>query len=241
MPQRVPPFEFSDPALRVRQFLYEYWCERGHGPNLRAVHEATGLSRQQVIEAYKELELGLTLVCDQTTQHFNLLKLQPFSSYPSQVEVHIDGRFHSYAGCAMESMAISKMPPFAGKELTLESYCPCCMQPVTLVQRDGELLSVTPESALIHVTSSPRDWGNPNIVHMCDTMNFVIDEHHARDYERQVSRLGVLFTLPQAQLFVSDTARNRMWKYDWPPVPIIPEVIMDGIKAVGVDTTNWAR
>jgi hypothetical protein len=51
MPQNVPTFQFSPEALRRRQFLYEYWCARGHGPNLRAAHEATGLGRRELIAA----------------------------------------------------------------------------------------------------------------------------------------------------------------------------------------------
>ena len=239
MPQNVPTFQFSPEALRLRQFLYEYWCAHGHGPNLRAAHEATGLGRRELIAAYGELDLGLTCTVDHDTQNCNLLKLQPFSSYPSQVEVHVDGRFHCWAGCAMESVALSRMPPFAGKEIRLESYCACCLAPVTLVTRDGEILSRTPASVLIHVSSSPRDWNRTNIVCMCDSMNYVHDADHALVHERNHSRRGVLFTLEQAQRFVADTGKNRMWRYEWPPVQFNPDRVIAGIKSLGVDVSNW--
>jgi hypothetical protein len=239
MTQQVPEFQFSDDALKLRQFLYESWATNGHGPNLRAVHEATGLSRDQILTAYRQLDLGIICVVDHDSQNVNLLKLQPFSSYPSQVEVHIDGRFHCYAGCAMESIAISKMPPFAGKEVRLESYCACCLAPVTIVTRDGEILSRNPDGMRIHVSASPRDWNKTNIVSMCDAMNFVHDAEHAVAYEKQISRRGVLFELEQAQKFVADTARNRMHRYDWPPARVIPERIIAGIRALGVDVSNW--
>jgi hypothetical protein len=239
MPQNIPEFTFGEDALRVRQFLYEYWCEHGHGPNLRAVHEATGLARERIIDAYKQLELGGTLVLDPLTQNGNVLKIQPFSTYASQVEVHIGGKFHSFAGCAMESVAISKMPPFAGKELRIESYCACCLEPVTITTRDGEILTRKPESVRIHVSLSPHEWNTVNIVAMCDGMNFVHDADHAAAYEKKVARRGVLFTLEQAQRFVADTGNNRMHRYDWPPVSVRPEKILNGIKALGVDVSNW--
>src|SRR5262249_28302495 len=50
-PQNLPEFRFSEDALKLRQFVYEHWCTHGHGPNLRAAHEATGLSRERLIEA----------------------------------------------------------------------------------------------------------------------------------------------------------------------------------------------
>jgi len=239
MPHNVPEFRFSDDALRVRQFLYEYWCAHGHGPNLRAASEASGLDRDRLLATYRELDLGLIVTIDQGTQNGNILKLQPFSSYPSQVEVHVDGRFHSFAGCAMESIALSRMPPFAGKEIRLESYCACCLAPVTIRARDGELLSRAPTSVLIHVSSTPREWNTTNIVCMCDSMNFVHDAEHAQAYERAISRRGVVFTPEQAQRFVADTGKNRMWRYDWPPVTFRPERVIAGIRALGVDVTNW--
>ncbi len=210
-----------------------------HGPNLRAAHEGTGLSRERIIEAYKQLDLGIICVVDHDTQNFNLLKAQPFSSYPSQVEVHVDGRFHCYAGCALESIALSRMPPFAGKEIRLESYCACCLAPVTVVTKDGEVLSHQPDSAAIHISVSPREWNNTNIVLMCDSMNYVLDAEHARRYEKQVGRRGVLMTLEQARRFVADTGANRMHKYDWPPVAVNPQRITAGLKALGLDLSNW--
>jgi hypothetical protein len=239
MPQRVPAFQFSDDALKLRQFLYEYWCANGHGPNLRAAHEATGLSRPRLVTAFRELDLGLVCTLHQDAQNMSVLKLQPFSSYPSQVAVHLDGKFHCWAGCAMESVAISRMPPFAGRELRLESYCACCLAPVTVVVCDGEILSRAPASILIHVSTSPRDWNKTDIVCMCDSMNYVLDAEHATLYEKAVCRRGVLFTLEQAQRFVADTGKNRMWRYEWPPVSLDPERVIAGVKALGVDVTGW--
>jgi hypothetical protein len=30
-----------------------------------------------------------------------------------------------------------------------------------------------------------------------------------------------------------------MWKYDWPPVALHPQRVVDGIRALGVDVTSW--
>jgi hypothetical protein len=188
MPQNVPAFEFSEEAKALRQFVYEHWCRWGRGPNLRAVHEGTGLARRRIVAAYKELQLGIICVVDQDSQNCNLVKFQPFSSYPSQVEVWLEGGFHSYAGCAMEAIAVSRMPPFEGKQITLKSYCACCLAPIELECMDGEVQPA--DAALVHVSSTPYDWNNDDIRSMCDSMNFVLDAEHAERYERQVSRRG---------------------------------------------------
>ena len=51
MPQNVAPFEFSDTAKQLRGFVYEFWCEQRSRPNLRAVHEGTGLDRRTILQA----------------------------------------------------------------------------------------------------------------------------------------------------------------------------------------------
>ena len=237
MPQNVPAFEFTDEAKRLRAFVYEYWCEHGHGPNLRAAHEATGLDRRQLVQGYKELQLGIICVVDQDSVNCNLLKFQPFSSFPSQVEVWIDGAFHSFAGCALESVAISKMPPFAGKELTLRSYCACCLRPVDLTAVDGVVTA--PEGVMVHVSTSPWDWNNDDIVHQCDSMNYVLGPDHAERYERITSRRGVLLTIDQTAMFVKATGDARMHDYDWAPATLNPPAVILGMKQLGVDVSAW--
>ena len=237
MPQNVPLFEFSDAAKALRAFVYEHWCTNGYGPNLRAVHDATGFDRRTIVQAYKELQLGIICVVDQDSVNCNLLKFQPFSSFPSQVEVWMEGRFHSYAGCALESVAISKMPPFAGKELTLRSYCACCLGAIELTATDGVVTA--PDGVLVHISTSPWDWNNDDIIHQCDSMNFVLGEAHAQRYEAIVSRRGVLLTIDQTAMFVKATGDARMHDYDWAPATIDPKAVIYGMKQLGVDVTNW--
>jgi hypothetical protein len=239
MPQNVPAFQFSDDAKRVRQVIYEHWCTHGRAPNLGAMHAATGLGRERLLEVYRELDLGLVVTLEPSTTQGAILKCQPFSSYPSQVAVHLDGRFHCWAGCAMESVAISRMPPFAGRALGLESYCACCLAPISLTGQDGRITAASPVRPLIHVSTSPREWNVASIVCMCDSMNYVLDAEHAERFERQTCRRGVLFTLEQAARFVASTGENRMHRYDWDPVPLIPSRVIAGVKAIGVDVTNW--
>src|SRR5687767_14620390 len=237
MPQNVPSFEFSDTAKQLRQFVYEFWCTHGRGPNLRAVREGTGLDRRQIVQGYKELQLGIICVIDQDAQNINLLKFQPFSSYPSQVEVWIDGAFHSYAGCALESVAISKMPPFKGRTLTPKSHCACSLELIDLTATDEVVTA--PEGVVVHISTTPWDWNNDDIVHQCDSMNYVLDAAHAERYERIVSRRGVLLTIEQTAQFVKATGDERMWDYDWAPATLNPKAVVLGMKQLGVDVSAW--
>jgi hypothetical protein len=239
MPQHVPTWDWSENALVLRQFVFEYWCEHGRGPNYRNVHEATGLDRRAVIQAYKELQLGIVVVVDDELQNCNLIKAPPFSSFPSQVELFIDDRFHSYVGCASEAIAVSNMPPFQGKDCRLESYCACCFAPITLHSTSFQLTSVQPEGILLHVSSSPWDWINQNMERMCDSMNFVLDADHAERYERMTATRGIRATLDQARVFVGSVGNVRMHDYHWPVGSMDPAAVIEGFRAAGVDVSPW--
>lgn len=241
MPQNVPEFAFTDEAKQVRAFIFDHWAANGHGPTLREVHEATGLDRRRIVQAYKELQLGIVITVDEDTHNCNLLKAPPFSSFPSQVRAYIDDEFHSFVGCASESIAFSHMPPFKDRTVRLESHCACCLEPITLVSRNFEMQSVTPPGVMLHMSLSPYEWNNVSMLRMCDAMNFVIDAEHAERYERQISARGVLATLDQAKMFVQNVANERMWNYHWKPGIMNPRMVIKGFKMMGVDTSPWGE
>ena len=175
MAQYVPRLEWSDRALKARQFIFDFWAETGRGPNLRQAHEGTGLSRRDLVQAYKELQTGIVMVVDQDSPNCDILKIPPYSAFPSQVEMYIDDEFHSFIGCAHEAVAVSKMPHFAGKEVRLESYCACCLAPITFWSKEFQITRCTPENPLVHVGTPLWDWVHDDMKAMCDNVNLVID------------------------------------------------------------------
>lgn len=239
MPQNVPSWEWSDHALRLRQFVFEFWCANGRGPNYRNVHEAIGLSRREIIQAYKELQLGIVVVVDEDAQNCNLIKAPPFSSFPSQVELYIDDRFHSWVGCASEAMAVSNMPPFQGKDCRLEAFCACCLEPITIVSNTMHITRVSSPDVRVHINTSPWDWINVDMERMCDSMNFVLDDEHADRYERQTATRGIRCTLAQATEFSRSVGTARMHDYHWPVGRMDPAAVIERFRASGVDVSPW--
>ncbi len=239
MPQNVEPFTFTEDALQLRQFIFEHWCATGVAPNLRKIHEATGLDRRRTRQALKQLQLGISVVVNQDSQNGDILKAPPFSSFPCQVELYLDGEFHSYIGCASEAMAVSNMPPFQGKECRLESFCACCLEPITIIDTSFQLQSCDPAGVLWHVNKSPWDWGNVDMGSMCDSMNFVMNEDHARAYELQTGTRGVFCPIEAGKEFVRYTAETRMHDYHWPPGVMDPAAIIERFRSLGCDVSVW--
>ena len=114
------------------------------------------------------------------------------------------------------------------------------MLPIDLTAVDGVVTpSAAAASVLVHISTSPWDWNNNDIVHQCDSMNYVFDAAHAERYERIVSRRGVLLTIEQTAMFVKATGDERMWNPDWPAATIDPKAVIFGMKQLGVDVSPW--
>jgi len=239
MPQNVPPFEWTDDALRLRQFVFDFWFEQRRAPTLRDAHVALGLGRRQLVQAYKALDLGLVVTVDQRSQNCNLVKAPPFASIQTNVSMFVGDQFHSFIGCAHEALGASNSPHVRGQRLCFESFCVCCLESVVLELEDFRIINRVPEGVLIHVTESPWDWCNIDMCSMCDATNFVAGPQHADRYEREMSRRGVLMTLEQARDYISFVAQQRLWDYHWPPLTMDPPAILDRLRELGVDVANW--
>jgi hypothetical protein len=239
MAHYVPALEWSERALVVRKFVFDFWAETGRGPNLRHVKEGTGLLRRDIVQAYKELQTGIVVVVDQDSPNCDLLKIPPYSAFPSQVEMYLDDRFHSFIGCAHEAMAVSNMPHFHGKEVRLESYCACCLEPITFWAKNFEVTRCEPSEPLIHCAAPLWDWVNNDMKSMCDHTNFVLDAEHAARYEVQIGRRGILFSMKQVHDYVEPAVGVRGWDYHWASQSMNPEKIIGRLKALGVDVSPW--
>ena len=80
----------------------------------------------------------------------------PFSSLPTLYRISIDGAAHGYAQCGLESLAVSWL--FPGREVRVDSLCPDCGEPISLAMRDGELLSISPDSTVAHINVAVSKW-----------------------------------------------------------------------------------
>lgn len=236
--QLIPSFDWSDNAKKVREYVYKYWGEHSYPPSTLDINRALGLERRQIHDALYELQLGGMCVVDLESPHLSLLRFLPYSSYPTVVKGFIGDRFLGYIGCAMESIAFSKMPAYSGEEVRLESYCSCCLTPLTVKSKNGEATE-WPDGLLVHVGLTPLEWNRLNHNPMCDTMNFVLNEGHADKYERMTSRRGVVFNRDQAHGLVKGVADSRQWDYEWVQGTGNPDGTLAAIKGLGVNVGNW--
>jgi hypothetical protein len=77
-----------------------------------------------------------------------IASFSPFANVATQYRVSVDGQQKWYGQCGLESLAISWL--FPGKEVQIDACCLDCTEPLTVRMRDGEVLEVTPPTAVGH-------------------------------------------------------------------------------------------
>jgi hypothetical protein len=80
----------------------------------------------------------------------------PFSSLPTLYRLSVDGAPHGYAQCGLEALAVSWL--FPGRQVQIDSLCPDCGQPIALTMRDGQLLSISPDTTVAHINVPVAQW-----------------------------------------------------------------------------------
>jgi len=80
----------------------------------------------------------------------------PFSNVPTQYLVSVDGEQRWYGQCGLESLAATWL--FPGREVRIDARCLDCAEPITVRMRDGELLEITPETAVGHANHPTPAW-----------------------------------------------------------------------------------
>jgi hypothetical protein len=231
------PFDLTSDAKRIRRYLELAFIASGRGPNLASISADLDLSRDATREALSLLQKGVQVLFVPGTE--DILKLPPFSNVPTRHAVTVDGEAKWFSGCAGESCAIDAL--FPGKEVVIASSCPDCWQPIEMVVRDRQLLSLQPATAVVHWGRHPRDLPH-NWTVSCDRINFFVDADHARAWEDTVTgEPGILTSVELTLRSVDGIARKRHWDYDRGPEIFPPGggPLLAALAEAGADLAPW--
>ena len=229
------PFELTPDAKRVRRFLEDYFIVHGFGPDFPEIMTTLQMSQNETWEAIHQLEQAVQVMLVPGTE--NLVKMPPFSYVPTPHRVSLGDSRRWYTGCAGEACAINKM--FPGRQVTIESTCRDCWEPITLVMKDGELLSVDPPEAVIHLGVHPSKFGEDWIV-TCDSINFFRSAEHVAAWEEAVpQRRGVMMPIEMGPAWVDGVASTRYWNYDRGSDAVDGGALLARFRAMGLDVKAW--
>ncbi len=227
-------FELSSDAKRLRRYFEDHFLERGQGPSIPDIMNDLGFDQARTWAALHELEHGVQVMFVPGTE--NLVKMPPFSYVPTRHRVGVDDR-NWYAGCAGESCAINGL--FPGKLVTVTSTCPDCWDKIVFRAKDRELVSIEPDTSVIHIGIHSRDFRKEwNIT--CDSINFFRSREHVEIWENQFPDKGGAIIPAQLGLkWVDAISRSRYWDYDRGPDVASSDAMIEGFARLGVDVSVW--
>ncbi len=230
------PFELTDDSKRLRRYFEDYFMVHGFGPDMPEMMATLNMSQTQLWEALYQLERGVQVMFVPGTE--TLVKMPPFSYAPTRHRVTVGDSRRWYAGCAGEASAINKL--FPGRTVTVDSMCPDCFEPISVVYKDGEVLSVDPAGAQIHIGIRPHDFPKDWIV-TCDSINFFRSPEHVQVWEEaRPDPRGIAFPAEMGPAWVDGVASTRYWNYDrGPDVISSPDGMVERFREMGVDVTPW--
>jgi hypothetical protein len=144
----------SDRASLYHHVLAGY-VEAGVAPHYVEIAQALRWPADRARSVLHEVvSMGLPLWLHPDTDL--IASFAPFSSLPTLYRISIEGAPHGYAQCGLEALAVSTL--FPGREVRIDSLCPDCGESISLVMREGELLSVSPEGVVAHINVPVSQW-----------------------------------------------------------------------------------
>jgi len=231
---------WDDDCLALLTFLYAFWSRERRPPNLADVHAGTGFSRRDVRRLYRRLQAGFAVVVDDERVNLSLLKAPPFSATPTPVAGYVDGGFLSYLGCPAEAVSASNLPPLADATLTVRSACACCFAPIELDLHRMEVVRADPHEPVVVAVTPPWEWEEGvRSDHVCDAFHYVLDRYHGERFAAELARRPVFLELWQMREMARGAGEGRMRDRDWPPIRIDARRTIEGLTALGVDTSPW--
>lgn len=139
---------------RVRKCIVDAFVAAGIAPDAHTIGQRLGLSREQVLQAFRELAQFDTFAIERNTENVRILS--PFSNLPTPFRVSVDGRQRWHAVCGAEALAMTYL--FAGRVVRTDAYCRDCGDAIVIEMRDGAVLRQEPAGLLLHLGVPVARW-----------------------------------------------------------------------------------
>lgn len=237
-PHGQKEFELTENTKKLRWYMEEYIAKNGHPPSFIEMMKDTELTQQETWDSLHQMHLGVQVMFVPGTQSIG--KMPPFAFYPTRHRVFLEDGREFYAGCAGEASAFSAQ--FPGITCRIESVSPARWETITSVWKDGALISVTPDTTVLHIGLHPSEWSKEMYL-ACERINYFTSREEVREWEAALPELkGAILPIERAQEWVSFIATRRHHEYDRGPDVAGPELIkqmLDIWRSLGADLSNW--
>jgi hypothetical protein len=139
---------------RTAHAMITHFVKSGRAPHFTELAAVLGVAPPQALEAQKAVlePWGGWMMPDSDY----VASFSPFSNIPTQYLISVDGEQRWYGQCGLEALAAAWL--FPGREVRIDARCLDCGEPLTVRMRDGELLEITPVTAVGHANHPTPAW-----------------------------------------------------------------------------------
>jgi hypothetical protein len=144
-----------DVLQRLHERVLHTFIDTGHAPTYLDVARTEGMAPEAARQAVREL-IPVVPGCWQHPGTDHIVSYPPFNNLPTWHRVTVEGEQKWTAQCGFEALAVTYV--FPGKEVTIDSVCRDCGEPVQVRMRDGDVVSLDPPEAVAHSNLPLAKW-----------------------------------------------------------------------------------
>ena len=139
------------------QFIIRTFVNTGRAPHYAELANGLGCSVEQGRQLLHDLEAtGYSFFLHPETDA--IVSVAPFNNLPNQYRISVDGEQKWFAQCGFEALAVRWL--FPGKTVRMDAPCLDCGEPMAIVMRDEQVLSVEPDT-IVGYSVTPIGVGGP--------------------------------------------------------------------------------
>ncbi len=137
--------DYRESEDRVRRAVLDHYASDGHAPSISQLSMVTDIAAGELRDLLTRLRKRDLLVLDESGER--ITGAYPFAEWDTGHRVHLKGRA-LHAMCAIDALGAGAM---YGADVTIESACRACGEPIQVETADGgsALKAVTPATAVV--------------------------------------------------------------------------------------------
>ncbi len=137
--------DYREREDRVRRAVLDHYAGDGRAPSISQLSIVTDIGADELRDLLTRLEKRDLLVLDESGER--ITGAYPFAEWDTGHRVHLNGRVVN-AMCAIDALGAGAM---YGKDVTIESACRACGEPIQAETQGGgtALKAVTPSTAIV--------------------------------------------------------------------------------------------
>ncbi|MCV0402704.1 MAG: alkylmercury lyase family protein [Chloroflexi bacterium] len=158
---------------RIRRLIFEHFDRHGVPPVVEQLMVEFSLARDDAAEILRELDAARHIALVRGTAR--ILMAFPYSAIATPFRVTTKERTY-FANCAWDAVAFHAMLDEA--DVTVDSACHHCAEPIHIEMRGGSASVVEPADAIVYLALKPTQWWEDIVTTCSNTMVFFSSEAH---------------------------------------------------------------